>query len=316
MGIKETFKKQGGTALLRQYGKSGALFTAGCEFVLLGKSHKALEILRLSAQLKANRKLRKSYYKRMCRCSERMNLNAVRKKSNKVWFCWFQGIENAPELVQKCYKSLCDNLKGHEVVLITEDNMYDYIQFPEHIRQKFEKGCISMTHLSDLLRLELLIRYGGTWIDSTVLCTGGNIPEYMLNSELFLFQCLKPGLDGHVLNSSNWFISAYSNNPLLKLVRNALYMYWNDYDECIDYFIFHHFMQMASEILPEEWDKIVPFSNSLPHMLLLRLFKPYDERIWNAIKSQTPFHKLTYKFESDEVAKKNTFYDVIIAGNV
>ena len=34
-----------------------------------------------------------------------------------------------------------------------------------------DSGQITKTHLSDLLRLELLIRYGGTWIDATVFCT-------------------------------------------------------------------------------------------------------------------------------------------------
>ena len=29
-----------------------------------------------------------------------------RKKSNKVWICWLQGIDQAPELVQSCVRSL------------------------------------------------------------------------------------------------------------------------------------------------------------------------------------------------------------------
>ena len=45
---------------------------------------------------------------------------------------------------------------------------------PEYIVKKWEKGRIPAALFSDLLRLELLIKYGGTWIDSTVLCTGVN----------------------------------------------------------------------------------------------------------------------------------------------
>ena len=52
MGLKETFQKQGGMKLIKQYAKSGALGTAVGEFALLGKSRTALEILRLSTQLK------------------------------------------------------------------------------------------------------------------------------------------------------------------------------------------------------------------------------------------------------------------------
>ena len=59
MGIKEIFKKQGGMKLIKQYWQSGALFAAIVEFVLLGKSRTALEILRLSAGLKTKQKLEK-----------------------------------------------------------------------------------------------------------------------------------------------------------------------------------------------------------------------------------------------------------------
>lgn len=60
MGLKEIFKKQGGMKLIKQYWKSGALFSAVAEFVILGKSRTALEILRLSTQLKAKEKLEKN----------------------------------------------------------------------------------------------------------------------------------------------------------------------------------------------------------------------------------------------------------------
>lgn len=52
MNLKEMFKKQGGIKLLKQYWQGGALFTGIGQFLLLGKSRTALEILRLSTTLK------------------------------------------------------------------------------------------------------------------------------------------------------------------------------------------------------------------------------------------------------------------------
>ena len=49
-----TLKKQGGLMLLKRYAKSGALFTALVELLLLGKSKKALEILRLPDRSRQN----------------------------------------------------------------------------------------------------------------------------------------------------------------------------------------------------------------------------------------------------------------------
>ena len=184
MNLKEIFKKQGGMKLIRQYWKGGALFTAFGEFFLLGKSRTALEILRLSASFKTKEKLK--YAKALRKFNEEYLENVEHKDSNKVWICWLQGIENAPNLVKYCYKSIKENLADRDIVLITSQNMQKYVQFPDFIMEKWKLGQITNTHITDLLRLELLIRYGGMWVDATVLCTSRSedIPKYYLDSEL------------------------------------------------------------------------------------------------------------------------------------
>lgn len=311
MRLQEIFKKQGGIDLLKQYQKGGALFTATIEFFLLGKSRTALEILRASARLKIKQKLERKYRKRL----EEFDTNWTGRKrtsSNKVWICWFQGIENAPILVQRCYQSVKENLSDREVILITEKNMSEYVRFPDYITDKWKKGQITHTHMTDLLRLELLIRYGGIWLDSTVFCSGGHIPSYMLDpNSLFFFQCLKPGRDAHSSYISSWFISAKSNDKVLMATRDLIYAYWKENDTMWDYFLLHDFMSIVLDRYPEEWKKVIPRDNAAPHILLLRLFERYDEKMWEAIKGQTSFHKLTYKFEKGQEKKSGTYYDVL-----
>lgn len=311
MRLQEIFKKQGGIDLLKQYQKGGALFTATIEFFLLGKSRTALEILRASAGLKIKQKLERKYRKRL----EEFDRNWTERKrtsSNKVWICWFQGIENAPILVQRCYQSVKENLSDREVILITEKNMSEYVRFPDYITDKWKKGQITHTHMTDLLRLELLIRYGGIWLDSTVFCSGRDIPSYMLDpNSLFFFQCLKPGRDGHSSYISSWFISAKSNDKVLMATRDLIYAYWKENDTMWDYFLLHDFMSIVLDRYPEEWKKVIPRDNAAPHILLFRLFERYDEKMWEAIKEQTSFHKLTYKFEKEQEKKSGIYYDVL-----
>lgn len=303
----QLFKKVGGKTVLRQYARAHVLLFALVQTLLLGFSRKSLELLRLCVNNKLLCKLRRKYrpfiadYKATAQPLER-------KRSNKVWVCWFQGMENAPPIVQHCYRSLQKNLPDREIVLLTEENYTQYVQLPDHILKKAAEGIIPKAQFSDLLRLELLIRHGGTWIDSTVLCSGGSIPEYMMDSDLFMFQNLKPGLDGHCTCISNWFITACTNHPLLLLTQALLYNYWKNNNSLVDYFIFHDFFQLAIEAYPEEWAKVVPFSNSTPHILLLRLFEPYDEQTWLAIKAMTPFHKLSYKFTQSDPLTEGTYY--------
>lgn len=318
MALKETFEKQGGKKLIKQYWKSGSLFTAIGEFLLLGKSRTALEILRLSTQLKAKQKLEKIYRSSLEKFDSEYQDALPHETSNKIWICWFQGLENAPELVKKCVESIKENLPSKEVIIITSDNLSDYVDFPDYILEKWKNGQITHTHMTDLLRLELLIRYGGTWMDATVLCSDkeDNIPSYFLDSDLFFFQSLKPGRDGHSHINSSWFITAKSNNKYLMACRYLCYEYWKNHDDMVDYFLLHDFMAICSEHYPNVQKSIIPRDNATPHILLLRLFDQYDEEMWNAIKAQTPFHKLTYKFSEEEKEKIGTYYDVLFNSGV
>ena len=311
MKITNVFKKQGGLKLIKQYWQGGALFTALNQFIVLGHSRTALEILRLSANLKIKNKLEKKYRKTLEKFDNEYDVNLPHKLSNKVWICWFQGIENAPDIVKKCYKSICENMPNRDIVLLSDENINNYVSFPKHIQEKYEQGIITKTHMTDLLRLELLIKYGGMWVDSTVYCSSSNIPKYFFESDLFFFQTLKPGRDGKSSYISSWLISAKTNNKVLMAARELIYEYWETHNDMWDYFLLHDFISIVLDKYKEEWMKIIPRDNAAPHELLLRLFEKYDEETWDAIKEQTQFHKLTYKFSAEETNKESTFFKVL-----
>lgn len=309
--LMQIFKKQGGMQLLKQYWNGGAFFTAVGEFILLGKSRTSLEILRLAASLKTKQKLEKKYKKYLIQFNESYK-ELEHKRSNKIWICWFQGLDEAPNIVIKCIESIKKNNPGREVVIITSENIHNYVEFPGYIEEKWKRGIITHTHMTDLLRLELLIRYGGTWIDATVFCSSSDIPSYFFDSDLFFYQLLKPGRDGSCIYCSSWFMCARTNNKILMATRELCYEYWKDNSTMWDYFLLHDFLSIVLEYYPEDWKKIIPRDNAAPHMLLLRLFDKYDEETWIAIKEQTPFHKLTYKFDAKLLDIKGTYYDSLL----
>lgn len=312
-GFIEKFKKQGGMKLIKDYWNAGVLNYAVCQMLLTGKSQKSLELLRYGTYLKINKKLKNKYSASIERFDSSYSEASLPKKhSNKVWVSWMQGIENAPTLVQRCYRSLQENLKDREIILITSENLRDYTDMPSWIMEKYEKGLITHTHFSDLLRLELLCKHGGTWIDSTVFCSGGDIPSYMLDSDLFMFQNLKPGADGSTLNISSWFMTACANNKVLMAVRELLWEYWKRENRLIEYFLVHHFIMMALEFYKEDWQKMVQYPNSFPHVLLLMLFDEFNQEKWDAVTSVCPFHKLAYKRSAEEMTKEGTYYKYIM----
>ena len=310
------FKKVNGKKVLKEYAQSHVLFHALLLTVVEGTSKKSLEIVRESVSNKVVGRLRRQYKTFISdfKINDSDRSMLPREHSNRVWVCWLQGMEDAPLIVKKCYQSLKDNLEDREIVLLTNENYREWVTFPDYIQKKIDSGMITRTHMTDFLRLELLEHYGGTWIDPTVFCSGKNIPSYVWDSDFFIYQIMKPGLDAHAQRTSSWFITACTNHPIVSLTKELLYEYWKYNEKLVDYFLIHDFIELALEAYPEEWMKVIPVSSSIPHILLLRFTEKYDERVWNATKEMTAFHKLSWKFNEDqmsEMEEKGTYYNVL-----
>lgn len=316
MNWKEYYYKQGGFSLIKQYLKNHTLGIAINQFLALGHDRKALELLRLAIEYRILRRLKKISKRDIQLLSESIRESNNLKKNKKttyIWICWWQGIENAPELVKKCYSSICYYFSDWDIRVITSDNYLEYVDFPDYIIEKWKAGKISNTHMSDLLRLDLLIKHGGLWLDSTIMATSSALPKSIINSDLFFYQTLKPGADGHSILLSSWLIYAKSNNCILKLTRELLYNYWKKAEKLSDYFLLHYYMTIACEIYQDEYDKIPQFSNEIPHILLLNLFKQYNQSYMDDLNQMTCFHKLSYKLDPDNIIdSKGSYYDWIM----
>lgn len=227
-----------------------------------------------------------------------------------IWMCWLQGIEKAPQLVKKCIESIGQNNPEYSIILITEENIADFLTIPDYIMEKWRKGMIGNAHFSDYLRVSLLEKYGGTWIDATVLCTK-KIPSFMLDSSLFFFQIIGPGEISGSKVLSNWYLSADAHNKIIRVTKCLLESFWKEYDSIPHYFLFHLLFTLVCEYYPEEREKVLKCTSSQPHVLAKMLFLPYDEEHYHIISNLSPVHKLTYKFSEREKIN-GTFYDYIV----
>ncbi len=278
-----------------------------------GFSKKNLEFVRLCIQLKQVKKVRRQIKTKVDDICIKGNLNSRLVNPHEVvWVCWFQGIDDAPEIVKKCFSKV-SLLEGKEIVLVTSDNYLEYTNFPEHILKKWDEGLITPTHFSDLLRVELLTRHGGVWLDSTVFLSAQHLPSYLDYSTFFCYQILKPGLNGHSIICSSWAISASKNSLLLEVVRDYLYEYWEKEVKLIDYFLFHIVLSAVLIEIEEKGIRIPKQCNSVSHLLQLEMHDDFSDIRWHEIKSTTSLHKLTYKFDS-ECVNENSFINGILNG--
>nr|USW91377.1 putative glycosyl transferase [Streptococcus pneumoniae] len=233
--------------------------------------------------------------------------------SNKVWICWFQGEERPPELIRTCIQSMRTHFLGREIIVLTEENISDYIDIPDYITDKYKKGSISRAHYSDILRVELLCRYGGLWVDVTVLNTGGDFSN--LELPLFVYKSLDLSRkDSQAIVASSWLISSYSNHPILLYARKLLWEYWRRKNSLCNYFLFHIFFTIATELYPIEWSAVLTFNNHSPHMLNFELNNQFSEKRWEQLKQISVFHKLNHHI--DYSIGVNNFYKFIVSSKV
>ena len=177
-----------------------------------------------------------------------------------IWQYWGTGWEygKLPDIVKLCYKS-ADKYKGnYEIIRLDNENMKEYIEFPEFVMEKIENGSMGYTHFSDLLRLALLDSYGGVWLDASILMTG-LLSEYSVstgieNKGYFMFQRSDSTENKEFwekLNSDyfswdernkvrvlNSIIFSEKNNKMIHSLLELMLIFWKNESEIPHYFFF------------------------------------------------------------------------------
>jgi hypothetical protein len=231
-----------------------------------------------------------------------------------VWVCWWQGAEAMPPLVRACYNSLLRSAGTHPVHLLTGANYQEFIDLPDFILEKFKKGIITPTHLSDILRMGLLYKHGGFWLDATVLVTAP-LPDFA-GQELFT---LKRAPDNQYVAQGRW--SAYlfylNRGNLLADFLNTLFAeYWRRESDLCNFFLIDYCIALAYDFIPavKELLDAVPRSNPQIYALRKKLAAAYAEPFYQELVAQNVFHKLTYKADFPERTADGarTFYGQLL----
>ena len=239
---------------------------------------------------------------------------------NKIWICWWQGIEKAPEIVKACVKSIKRNAGQYEVVCITENNYNSFVQFPDWVEEKRKKNIISRTIFSDLLRMNLLSKYGGIWIDSTFFCTESGVETYMKQP---LWSIKRPDYL-HCSVASGYFANYslgcdYNNRWIFKVILDFLYNYWKVNNKLVDYLLTDYAIVLAQKHnteIAEAFRQIQPNNPNCDELFKI-LGCPYDKSVWDTINKNTVLFKLTWKQSfAKEVNGQKTFYGKLIEGTL
>lgn len=228
---------------------------------------------------------------------DKYEMREEKNENRVIWWCWLQGLEQAPDIVKKCYQSVeyYSAKMNYKLICLNQDNIFNYIDIPESIIIKWRNGLIGSAHFTDLCRLFLLADLGGIWIDATILLSG-MIDEDILDADFFVFQ--ESPFSSSVIKVSNWFMAAKRpGNMFVVALRDSLVNYWLHNKKAGDYFIMHllfHAMVEQSEF-KSLYDNIPFLCNSYPKLMERRLCDDFDEIFLRHVLKLSSIHKLTYK---------------------
>lgn len=209
-----------------------------------------------------------------------------------IWQFWAQGSDNAPPLVKNCLRSVELSARERKRILLTQDNIADYLDISGDVMDRIPFW--GWTKFSNLLRLMLLEKYGGTWIDATVL-VDKEIPAWIESRDFFVYRWPN---NPRIL--ATWFMHASAGHPLIAAINTAYQDYWRNTQVQLDYFMFHFLIEavvLSRAELSRVW-KDVPFHDAIiPHELQSRLTEPFNEEEYRAVLARSGVQKLTYKID-------------------
>lgn len=321
--FKKRFVQFGGWRLILQYARMGVLWTgvkALIRCVVSGKSFKAAypavtervdEIL-----IERYRHILDENKDRFSKANPNSGKRRESAVSRIIWSAWLQGLDNAPEMVNVCLESHQKHLPGYEFRVLDMENYRQWVELPEWVEEKYARGMIPAALFSDVLRVAVLKRYGGVWMDASVLCTGFGNQQLQKqwteveNSRFAVFRYYRKG-DRYPSGLSNWFIAATPDNIVLTSVYDMLTAYWRDYDCTIDYYMMHLFISCALKAFPEMERGMPKLNSRYSFFLGDALSRTYSQEAWQELVDHVAIHKLNYR-RADE-ARKNplSYYNFI-----
>lgn len=247
--------------------------------------------------------------------------NTCNQKNSKIiWTLWMQGYENAPELVKSTIDSIRKfaELNNFQFILLEENTIEKYIVFPKLIKEKMDLGVIDYTKISDILRVSLLAKYGGTWVDATIYM------KEEFDSSLLLqnYYTIKTGgIEDYSPNISNnrwkgFFLSG--NSSLFSFTRDFFFEYYSRYDIAVDYLLIDYIFDIAYKYDEKIKNQMLELEKSNPNLFWLEshLGDEFDQKVWDNITETTKAFKTTYKLSGKIKSNKNNFYSKLIDGKL
>jgi tetratricopeptide (TPR) repeat protein len=208
-----------------------------------------------------------------------------------IFVYWAQGFASAPPVVKACLAALKANNPGLRVHELSLENLGGYVDVPEDLAAALADNHF---HFSDLLRMLLLEKFGGIWLDATCFVSEPlrpHIDRALARSSVFAFNYTGPYL-------VNWFLASRQDSYVMHLWRAASFLWWEKRGEIVDPLLHHHVFEMLHRLddrFRAEWDAGLRLNATPPHALQSVMLRPYEPEMLQTIIESAFVHKLSHQ---------------------
>lgn len=214
-----------------------------------------------------------------------------------IWVCWWTGIETAPKLVKQCVRSIQNAAGTHPVHIITQSNYKEFLNIPSYILEKVQNGNMCIANFSDYLRVSLLEKYGGLWLDATIYVPR-TIPESFF--ERNIYTCKSPGAKGYLANGrwTSYCLGGWKNHLFFKVARECFECYWEKEEVAIDYLLVDYVFSIIydNNAYVRDCFDTIPINNMQRNNLAGAMVRgECADKFSEIITEKTLFYKLSWR---------------------
>jgi glycosyltransferase involved in cell wall biosynthesis len=210
-----------------------------------------------------------------------------------IWICWWDGVEEMPEIVKICYNSVVKHAGEYKVILINKNNFNDFVSISDHITHKLNSGIITLAHFTDILRMYLLFKHGGLWLDATIFVSN----TIDINMPFFTIKRAEKNEHVYMGRWSTYCFGGRKQNIFSGFMIKFYDEYYKKENVLIDYFLFDYIISIAYNYFPQikKMFDAIPCNNNDVHKIQRGFNEEYTEEYMNKILAHTTFHKLSWK---------------------
>jgi len=222
-----------------------------------------------------------------------------------IWSFWDS--DEIPDFITKCTDSWKEFNPDWKINMITKNSLKDYVGEEEAnniINWKFND---SPQRFSDLVRLSVIAKFGGLWLDASIVCFKSFDWIYEEKSDSIVFSIKELSTDPTI---ESWFIAAVPENPYVVAWNNEFrgidqYSSINEYIEKsgtnqdaiaynVNYLVIYLCARKVYHDLGQDSVRILSASDG-----------PYNYMLKGGIRSLCDEKKSFAKFRKDERAVMN-----------